>query len=99
MADSVTFVVRVTPRAGRNEIAGTGEDGSLRIRVTAAPHEGAANRAAIRLLATALDVPPSVIEIVAGAAGRQKRVRVEGIEERALRARWPGVALAGRPPT
>jgi len=98
MADAATIMVRVTPRADGNEISGVDEDGSLRLRVTAAPHDGRANRAAVRLLADALDVPPSAIEIVGGASARQKRIRINDIEAGDLRARWPGLALAGRAP-
>jgi uncharacterized protein len=67
--------VRVTPRASRNEIAGSRE-GALLIRVTAPPVEGAANDAVVRVLATALGLPPSEIRIERGGQARQKVVSV-----------------------
>lgn len=68
--------VKVTPRARKNEIVGFMADGTLKIRVTAPPVEGAANEAVIELLAKALDLPKSQIEIVAGEGGTQKLVSV-----------------------
>ena len=64
------------PRARRNEVVEqTG--GVLRVRVTAAPADGEANRAVIALLAEALGIAPSRIALVRGAASRDKRFRIE----------------------
>jgi len=68
--------VRVQPKARRNEIVEQ-PDGSFRARVTAAPEDGAANRAVVALLAEALDVAPSRLALVRGAASRDKLFRVE----------------------
>jgi uncharacterized protein (TIGR00251 family) len=73
----------VQPRASRNEILGY-RDELLRVRVTAAPTEGEANRLCREVLAEALEIPPSRVEILSGHRARRKRVRVEGVEA----ARW-----------
>jgi uncharacterized protein YggU (UPF0235/DUF167 family) len=52
-------------------------DGAFRVRVTAAPEGGEANRAVIALLADALGVAPSRIALVRGAASRDKLFRIE----------------------
>jgi uncharacterized protein YggU (UPF0235/DUF167 family) len=70
------LAVRVQARARRNEFVEEA-DGSLRVRVTAAPEGGAANRAVIALLAEALDTAPSRIELVRGASSRDKLFRIE----------------------
>jgi uncharacterized protein len=49
------------------------------VRVTRPPTDGEANRAAQRLVARALRLPPSALELVAGARSRHKRFNVEGI--------------------
>lgn len=69
------FNVRVIPRARRNEIA-VDENGALRVHTTAAPTDGAANAAVIKMLAEYFDVPKSSIEIVRGATSRDKVIRV-----------------------
>jgi uncharacterized protein YggU (UPF0235/DUF167 family) len=64
-------------------------DDALRLRVTAAPEGGQANRAVSGLLAEALDIPVSRIALVRGAAGRDKLVRIEGLSLADIRARIP----------
>jgi len=63
--------VRVQPRSSRNEIVGASE-GRLKIRTTAAPAEGRANKAVARQLAEAFGVPPSRISLKSGATSRLK---------------------------
>ena len=84
--DGVRISVRVTPRASRNEIAGS-QEGVLRVRLCAPPVEGAANKALIALLAGVLRVPKRDIEIVGGHTSRQKVVHVEGISPQEASAR------------
>jgi len=90
---SVLFTVRLTPRAGRDEIDGVVE-GVLRVRVAAAPVDGAANDALCRLIARELDVAPTTVELIAGASGRRKRIAVHGIEPASLLARWPDLGVS-----
>jgi uncharacterized protein YggU (UPF0235/DUF167 family) len=63
----------------------------LRVRVAAAPDKGKANAAAIMLLAKALDVAKSTLEITAGHTARLKTVEVAGDGEM-LAARLDGLA-------
>jgi hypothetical protein len=71
--------VRVTPRAGRNEIAGE-RDGVLLVRVTAAPEGGKANVAVCRLIAKALRIGTSRVSVARGAGSREKLLRIEGLQ-------------------
>lgn len=75
---SVTFRVRVVPRASRSSVEGLHED-ALRVRISAPPVEGAANEELVRFLACALDVSRSKVDVVSGHAARTKTVRVAGI--------------------
>jgi len=81
--DRVLFTVRVMPRAAVGVIGGE-RDGALVVRVTAAPVDGAANTAVVRILAKALGVPPSEVRIVRGATARTKVVSVPAAAEGAL---------------
>jgi len=69
------FAVRLIPRASRTAIAGVRE-GALHVRVTAAPVNGAANRALLELLAKALRIGPTTIRIESGATSSRKRLSV-----------------------
>ncbi len=89
-SDGLALAVRLTPKGGRDAIDGVERlaDGSavLKARVRAAPHEGAANEALVRLIAKALAVPPSRVSLAAGATARVKTLHVAG-EATALCAR------------
>lgn len=74
---SAVIAVRVTPRAGRDEL--TAVNGTLRVKLRAAPVEGAANAALIALLAGRLDIPKSAVQITRGATSRNKLVTVAGL--------------------
>jgi hypothetical protein len=73
--EGVVLNIRVKPRARRNAIVGV-RNGALLIEVTAPPEQNRANDAVIALLADALDVAKSRIEILAGQSSREKSIRV-----------------------
>ena len=81
-ADGVRVRIRLTPKASRERIEGcrTDADGSVMLiaRVTAAPTDGKANAALLRLLAKSWDVPPSSLAVTAGATDRRKTVLIRG---------------------
>jgi uncharacterized protein len=87
---SVRLAVRVTPRGGTDRVDGVGKDGALRVRVAAAPADGAANESLARLLARELGVPRGAVRVVAGATGRRKLVEVD-VEPAVVAAAWPGL--------
>ena len=72
------FGVRVQPRASRAGVVGL-HGNALKVRVHAAPVDGAANEAVVDVLAAALEVPRSAIRIVSGASSRTKVVEVRGV--------------------
>jgi len=70
------LAVRVTPRASKNQIVGAQSDGTIKIRVTAAPTEGKANEELVKFLSEVLGIAKSRIEIVAGNTGRDKLISI-----------------------
>jgi len=82
LPDGVVLGVRLTPKGGRDAIDGIEAlaDGRtvLKVRVRAAPSEGEANAALERLIAGALGVPASRVDVIAGTTARLKRVKVSG---------------------
>jgi uncharacterized protein len=71
--------VTVSPGAAHTELVGRHGDG-WRARVAAPPERGRANKALVELLATALEVPASSVQIVGGRSGRAKVVDVADLE-------------------
>jgi uncharacterized protein (TIGR00251 family) len=82
----VILRIRAQPRAARDEVVGW-QAGVLRVRVTAPPVEGEANRALVIVLARALGVRPSAVSMVRGERGRDKLVRVDGLSPVEIEAR------------
>jgi uncharacterized protein (TIGR00251 family) len=63
-----------------NRIEGFLEDGTLKVKVTAPPERGKANRGLVSLLAKQLQVKTSQIEIVSGFTSGRKMVRIAGLD-------------------
>lgn len=78
--------MHVQPRASRSEVIGWRE-GSLAVRLTAPPVEGAANKACREFLAEVLGVRRADVELVSGEKSREKRFRVAGLDAAELQAR------------
>jgi uncharacterized protein len=79
--DGVILAVRLTPKSGRDEIAGIedfGGEAVLKARVRAAPEAGRANEALERLIAHWLKVAPSSVSVTQGGKSRMKQVLIEG---------------------
>jgi len=77
------LTVRVTPKGGRDAVDGWTRDDAgrpvLKLRVSAAAADGAANAAVVALVARSLNVPKSAVRIASGETARVKRLEIEGI--------------------
>lgn len=86
--DGLTITIRLTPRGGRDAIDGIEvmPDGRmvLKVRVSAAPVDGEANKALIALFSSTLSVPRSRISLGAGASSRMKALHLAGDPQRAI---------------
>ena len=88
--DTLSFSVRVQPRASRDEIGGEWL-GALKVRLTAPPVDDRANESLRQLLAHRLNVPLAAVTIVSGSHGRSKRIEVRGVTPEQI------IALAAAP--
>ena len=80
---AVTFLVRVQPRASKDEIAGeTG--GALKVRLQAPAVEGRANEALVEFLAQLLKTPRSAVRILGGERSRTKRLEIRGVTQQQI---------------
>ncbi|HET9988456.1 MAG TPA: DUF167 domain-containing protein [Kofleriaceae bacterium] len=75
MSGGIALDVLVQPRASRAKL-GPIHDGRLKIAVTAPPVDGEANAAVIELLAKALGIARSSVEVIAGESSRRKTVKL-----------------------
>ncbi|MGI6487676.1 MAG: YggU family protein [Syntrophomonadaceae bacterium] len=76
----IRFQVRVLPRSSRNEIVGEMQ-GALKVKLTAPPVEGKANKALISFLADVTGVPRRQITILKGDTARNKLVEITGMSK------------------
>lgn len=74
----VVFMVRVAPRSSNSLILGE-HAGSLKVRISSAPVDGAANTELIRLFAKHFGVSKSDIEIVSGETSKNKRIKIANL--------------------
>lgn len=77
VGNELVLAVRVQTRASRNEVLDV-RNGRLLVRTTAAPADGKANKAVVRLVASYLDVAPSRVRLVRGQTHRDKLLRISG---------------------
>jgi uncharacterized protein (TIGR00251 family) len=77
-AGTVSFPVRVQPRASKDEITGV-VNGALKIRLQAPAVENRANEALVEFLAHLLKTPKSAVRILAGDRSRVKRIEIRGV--------------------
>jgi uncharacterized protein (TIGR00251 family) len=82
--------IAVVPRASFDAV-GPYENGTLRVRVTRPPADGEANRAVLRLVARALDVPSGSLELTSGSRSRRKRIRIIGLADDELLRRLAAI--------
>jgi uncharacterized protein len=79
-AEGVVFLVRVQPRASRDEVSGIVE-GAMKVRLQAPALEDRANTALCEYLARLLKTPKSAVRILSGERSRIKRIAIRGVTE------------------
>ncbi|MDQ3694343.1 MAG: DUF167 domain-containing protein [Chloroflexota bacterium] len=84
--DGTVLAVVAVPRSGKTGIDRIAA-GAVRVRVTAAPVDGAANAALLRYLADVLDRPRGSLRLLSGETSRHKRVLIGGLSRPELAAR------------
>jgi uncharacterized protein (TIGR00251 family) len=73
---SLVLDLKVVPRAKTGEVAELMANGTLKVKVTAAPEKGRANEEVCAVLAAYLGVSKRNVELLLGHSSQQKRVRV-----------------------
>lgn len=88
--EGVVVPVKAQPGARKEAVLGE-RAGALRVAVSAAPEKGKANAAVGRVLAEALGVKASQVEILSGATSRDKAFLVTGVGLDEIRRRLEGL--------
>ena len=79
MNEAAIFLkIHLRPRASRDAICGLHGD-AIKVKLTAPPVEGKANKALQRFIAEKLNLSSSQVEIVAGQRSREKILKIAGI--------------------
>jgi hypothetical protein len=94
--DALVLALHVQPRARADAVVGVHGD-RIKVRLAAAPVDGAANAALLRFLAAEFGVTRSEVRLIAGASARAKTVRIVQPRRQPvwLAAIVPGIALPG----
>ena len=77
MSESIDIRVKAVPGASRDAIAGLLGD-RLKVRISAAPEGGKANKAIEKLIAKSLGIKPARVSVIAGKTNAEKTIRIEG---------------------
>lgn len=67
--------IKVSPRSSKNEVVKVSE-GEYKVKLTAAPVDGAANEALIKILAQHFNVSKSLVKIIGGKTAKIKMVDI-----------------------
>ena len=80
-SDPIICAVHVTPKSGKDQVVGiaTNAEGlrEVRVRVTAPPDNGKANKAVCKLVAGALNIPKSAVTIKRGDTSHHKLLALD----------------------
>jgi uncharacterized protein (TIGR00251 family) len=85
-ADGCVLPVRAQPGARRAGVQGE-HHGALKVAVTAPAEDGRANQALVEVLRDVLNLKRSQVELISGAAGRDKRFLIRGLTPAELRVK------------
>jgi len=72
-SEGLAFKIFVQPRSSKNAVAGLHGD-AIKIKLTAAPVDNAANEQCIKYLSKCFGVSKSCLEILSGHTGRSKKI-------------------------
>lgn len=83
---SVQLHVRVTPNASRNEITGFTDD-VLRVKISAVPEKGKANKELIDYLSRVLGIGKTSMRLLKGQTSRSKVLAIDGLSREEISRR------------
>tara|TARA_R110002096_G_scaffold173781_2_gene347913 strand:- start:53970 stop:54260 length:291 start_codon:yes stop_codon:yes gene_type:complete len=73
----ILLPIKAVPGASRDQIAGMLGD-RLKVRISAAPEAGKANKSICALIAKALSIKPAMVQVASGHTNPEKILRITG---------------------
>ncbi|MFR1672772.1 MAG: DUF167 domain-containing protein [Candidatus Gastranaerophilaceae bacterium] len=77
--EGLILQIRISPNASKNEIIK--ENNSLKVKITAQPIDGKANKALIEYLSKQFRIPKTSIEIIKGETSKDKTLLIRVFDE------------------
>lgn len=77
--DGIVITLKISPNTSKNEIIKSEE--GLKVKITAQPIDGKANKALIEYLSKQLKIPKSSIEILKGETSKEKTLLIKVFDE------------------
>lgn len=77
--EGITIEVKVEPRSSKKGISGL-MGNVVKVKLTAAPVDGAANEQLIEVIADATGLRKSAIRIIRGSSAKRKIIEIKGVE-------------------
>ena len=81
--DGILLNLKISPNASKNEII-ISEDG-IKVKITAQPVDGKANKALIEFLSKELKIPKTSIEVVKGTTHKEKTLLLKIFDEKKIK--------------
>ena len=75
--DGIIFTLRISPNASKNEIIK--DDTGIKVKITAQPIDGKANKALIEFLSKQFKIPKSYFEIIRGETSNDKTILIKNV--------------------
>jgi uncharacterized protein (TIGR00251 family) len=75
----VRIRLKVSPRSGKDQLLDLRSE-TIRVKLTAPPVEGEANRALIKFIARLCRLRKTDVELISGEKSRQKTILIRGLE-------------------
>ncbi len=77
--DGIIFTLRISPNASKNEIIK--DDNGIKVKITAQPIDGKANKALIEFLSKQFKIPKSYFKIVRGETVKEKTLLIKNTNQ------------------
>lgn len=79
MSKDLKIHLKISPNASKNEIVRTDE--GVKIKITAQPIDGKANKALVEFLSKEFKIPKTSIEILKGQTGKDKTLIFKALDD------------------